>query len=75
MGPGGAGKLRVVSNLATIVIDMLNPYDHEDAEKLVPSVREALPRIVELRDRARETDETGQEVRATGVDDEPPLRE
>jgi nicotinamidase-related amidase len=42
---------------ALLVVDMLNPYDHEDAEKLVPSVREALPRIVELRDRARETDD------------------
>ena len=41
---------------ALVVVDMLNPYDHEDAEKLVPSVREALPQIVELRDRARETD-------------------
>ena len=41
---------------ALVVVDMLNPYDHEDADKLVPSVREALPRIVELRDRARETD-------------------
>ena len=42
---------------ALLVIDMLNPYDHEDADKLVPSVRKALPRIVELRDRARETDD------------------
>ena len=41
---------------ALLVVDMLNPYDHEDADKLVPSVREALPRIVELRDRAQETD-------------------
>lgn len=42
---------------ALLVVDMLNPYDHEDAEKLVPSVREALPRIVELRDRAQDTDD------------------
>ena len=42
---------------ALIVIDMLNPYDHEDADKLVESVREALPKIVELRDRAHASDE------------------
>jgi len=42
---------------ALLVVDMLNPYDHEDAEKLVPSVREALPRIVGLRDRAQDTDD------------------
>ena len=42
---------------ALIVIDMLNPYDHEDADKLAESVREALPQIVELRDRAHASDE------------------
>ena len=40
---------------ALLVVDMLNPYDHEDADKLVESVREVLPRIVDLRDRARES--------------------
>jgi nicotinamidase-related amidase len=39
---------------ALIVIDMLNPYDHEDAEPLAESDRESLPRIVELRDRAED---------------------
>ena len=43
---------------ALIVIDMLNPYDHEDAEPLAESVKEALPAIVELRDRAREAPDT-----------------
>ena len=42
---------------ALVVVDMLNPYDHEDADKLVPSVRKALPRIVELRDRAHADDD------------------
>jgi len=42
---------------ALLVVDMLNPYDHEDADPLAESVREALPRIVELRDRARENDD------------------
>ena len=37
---------------ALLVIDMLNPYDHEDAEPLAESVRDKLPRIVELRDHA-----------------------
>ena len=38
---------------AVIIADMLNSYDHEDAEPLVESVREQLPGIVELRDRAQ----------------------
>ena len=38
---------------ALIVIDMLNTYDHEDAETLADSVRDALPRMVELRDAAK----------------------
>ena len=42
---------------ALLVVDMLNPYDHEDADKLAESVRETLPRIVELRDRAQENDD------------------
>ncbi|CAL9624477.1 Maleamate amidohydrolase [Streptomyces sp. enrichment culture] len=42
-----------MDNTAVVVIDMLNPYRHEDADLLVPSVRTALPRIVELLDAAR----------------------
>ena len=41
---------------ALIIADMLNAYDHEDAEPLVESVREQLPGMVELRDRALESD-------------------
>jgi nicotinamidase-related amidase len=33
---------------ALIVIDMLNPYEHEDAEPLIESVAEALPSLREL---------------------------
>ncbi|MFB8399695.1 cysteine hydrolase family protein [Streptomyces yangpuensis] len=36
-----------------IVIDMLNTYEHEDAEALVPSVRRALPGITALLAHAR----------------------
>lgn len=43
-----------MSRNALIVIDMLNTYDHPDAEILIPSVREALPRIVGLIERARD---------------------
>ena len=43
---------------ALIVIDMLNPYDHEDAEKLAESVEEQLPQMVELRERAARADDT-----------------
>jgi nicotinamidase-related amidase len=46
-----------VPRTALLVIDMLNPYDHEDADELAESVREVLPRIVELRDRAASDDD------------------
>ncbi|WP_260146563.1 isochorismatase family cysteine hydrolase [Streptomyces sp. 2132.2] len=39
---------------ALIVIDMLNTYEHEDAEALVRSVREALPGVGALLRRARD---------------------
>lgn len=45
-----------MSRSALIVIDMINAYDHPDAEILIQSVRTALPRIVELLDRARRDD-------------------
>jgi nicotinamidase-related amidase len=43
-----------VPETALLVIDMLNAYDHEDAEPLAESVREKLPAIVRLRDEARD---------------------
>jgi nicotinamidase-related amidase len=43
---------------ALIVVDMLNPYDHEDADKLAESVRDALPQVVSLRDRALDAEDT-----------------
>ncbi|MFE6132251.1 isochorismatase family cysteine hydrolase [Streptomyces sp. NPDC056437] len=39
---------------AVIVIDMINTYDHADAELLLPSVEKAIPPMVELIGRARE---------------------
>ncbi len=42
-----------MGNSALIVIDMINTYDHPDADLLVPSVRSALPRIERLIHRAR----------------------
>jgi nicotinamidase-related amidase len=41
---------------ALIVIDMLNPYEHEDAELLTRSVRERLPALSELIDAARSSE-------------------
>ncbi|MFE9857216.1 cysteine hydrolase family protein [Streptomyces sp. NPDC005780] len=38
---------------ALILIDMINSYDHPDADVLIPSVRKVLPHIVGLLDRAR----------------------
>ena len=39
---------------ALIVVDMLNEYDHEDADVLVESVRAALPAMQRLIDRAQD---------------------
>ncbi|MEU3983818.1 isochorismatase family cysteine hydrolase [Streptomyces sp. NPDC026672] len=44
------------TGLALIVIDMINTYDHEDAELLVPSVRQVVPVLAQLIGRAREAD-------------------
>lgn len=41
-------------NCAVIVIDMINTYDHEDAELLIPSATETVPVIARLLDRARD---------------------
>ncbi|MFD6436309.1 isochorismatase family cysteine hydrolase [Streptomyces venezuelae] len=38
---------------ALIVIDMINTYDHKDAERLLPSVREVVPVITDLLAAAR----------------------
>ncbi|MYW05584.1 isochorismatase family cysteine hydrolase [Streptomyces sp. SID3343] len=42
-----------MAKTALIVIDMINTYEHEDAEALVTSVRDALPAMCPLIDRAR----------------------
>jgi nicotinamidase-related amidase len=39
---------------ALIVVDMLNRYEHDDAEPLIESVRESLPAMQRLIDAARE---------------------
>ncbi|MFD5574375.1 cysteine hydrolase family protein [Streptomyces cadmiisoli] len=41
---------------ALIVIDMINTYDHEDAELLVPSVQRVIPALADLIGRARGAD-------------------
>jgi nicotinamidase-related amidase len=45
-----------VSATALIVVDMLNPYEHEDAEALCRSVHKALPAIQDLVQRASAAD-------------------
>ena len=49
---------------ALIVTDMLNPYEHEDADKLIESVEQVLPNVVALRERA-----TGNDVLTVYVND------
>ncbi|MFE4824389.1 cysteine hydrolase family protein [Streptomyces sp. NPDC056704] len=44
------------TGLALVVIDMINTYDHEDAELLVPPVRRVVPVLAELISRARKAD-------------------
>jgi nicotinamidase-related amidase len=41
---------------ALIVIDMLNQYEHEDADRLAASVETTIPAIQALLHRAREDD-------------------
>jgi nicotinamidase-related amidase len=43
---------------ALLVVDMLNRYDHPDADKLKESVRDVVPVIADMIDRARRTDTT-----------------
>jgi nicotinamidase-related amidase len=45
-----------VGRTALLVIDMLNPYEHEDADKLTESVEAALPALRELHSRAADED-------------------
>jgi nicotinamidase-related amidase len=45
-----------VSRTAVVVIDMINPYEHEDADRLVESVRTTLPVMVRLVERATAED-------------------
>jgi nicotinamidase-related amidase len=43
---------------ALIITDMLNAYEHEDAEQLAESVEEQLPCIVRMREQAEEDSDT-----------------
>ncbi len=49
VGPGRAdlspssGNLVIMGKTALIVIDMINTYDHEDADSLIPAVESVLP--------------------------------
>lgn len=54
MATRGGMRPRVKS--ALIVIDMLNPYEHEDAGRLMESVAETLPAMLRLVERARRED-------------------
>ncbi|MFJ7017578.1 cysteine hydrolase family protein [Streptomyces sp. NPDC101117] len=42
--------------VALLVVDMINTYDHEDAELLVPSVKRVVPVLADLIARARSAD-------------------
>ncbi|WP_277622422.1 isochorismatase family cysteine hydrolase [Streptomyces sp. CB03238] len=53
---GTTGRHAGAGSTGLVVIDMINTYEHEDAELLLPSVRETLPVLVDLLTRAREHD-------------------
>ncbi|WP_133917806.1 cysteine hydrolase family protein [Streptomyces sp. NBC_00582] len=53
MDGSGAGD---GAGTALVVIDMINTYDHEDAELLVPSVGRIVPVVADLIGRARKAD-------------------
>src|SRR4051812_39683272 len=55
-----------VPRSALIVVDMISRYDHPDAERLTASVRDALPQMVRLLDRAAR-----EEVLTVFVNDHP----
>lgn len=44
------------TGLALIVIDMINTYDHEDADLLLPAARRVVPVLADLIHRARRTE-------------------
>jgi nicotinamidase-related amidase len=46
-----------MAETALVVVDMLNTYEHEDAETLTRSVREVLPNISDLIERATENED------------------
>ena len=46
------GYAAAMASTALVVIDMLNTYEHEDAEALTRSVRRVLPNIRDLVERA-----------------------
>jgi len=46
----------VPEKTALLIVDMLNPYDHEDAERLVPNVERVVEPMAELIERARSED-------------------
>jgi nicotinamidase-related amidase len=43
-------------NTALIVVDVLNAYEHEDADRLAPSAEQALPAVQRLLEEARDRD-------------------
>lgn len=54
--PPSGGNLDGMGKTALIVIDMINTYDHKDADQLIPSVEPVVPVVAGLLDRARKSD-------------------
>src|ERR1700756_3084692 len=52
-----AGYQHSMSHTAVLVVDMLNTYEHPDAELLVPNVEEIIEPLSELVRNARKSDD------------------
>ena len=46
-----------MTNTAVLVIDMMNTYDHPDAERLAPNVEAIIDPLSKMVDRARDRDD------------------
>lgn len=46
-----------MSDTAVVVVDMMNTYDHPDAEELIPNVGKVIDPLTDLVRRARESDD------------------
>lgn len=57
VNPGSSGIPDGMSDTAVLVVDMMNTYQHPDAENLIPNVEKVIEPLTDLVRRARECDD------------------